>query len=53
MAEGYIICRGFDDLESWKADIKTKYTWSTITAGTPIIFQFGNQMICYAEGSAQ
>ena len=51
MAEGYIICRGFADLEGWKANIKIKYTWSSITAGSEIIFQFGNQIICYAEGS--
>lgn len=52
MAEGYIICRGFADLESWKADIKAKYSWSTITAGSEIIFSSGSLTICYAEGSA-
>ena len=51
MAEGYIICRGLDDLESWKADIITKYGWSSTTAGTEVIFQFGSQIICYVEGS--
>ncbi len=51
MAEGYIICRGLKGLESWKADIKAKYTWSSITAGSEVIFQFGSQIICYAEGS--
>lgn len=52
MAEGYIICRKFDDLNSWKADLKTKMTWSTITAGTEVIFQYGTLIICYAEGAA-
>lgn len=51
MAEGYIICRGLAQLQSWKADIKTKYTWSTITAGSEIIFKDGSQYVCYAEGS--
>ena len=51
MAEGYIICRGLDDLETWKAEIKTKYGWSALVAQTQLICQFGSVILCYSEGT--